>query len=109
MEETRIRQALQMHESVIQKNRAELNRYRTYMDQRDSEMRKLLDSHDDRMLLVLEEYKERYMRERSRLQEALVKSANCAQVVSDGLNECLAIEVQLFGYRFSCSSCSTSS
>jgi hypothetical protein len=50
--------------------------------------------------MVLDEYKNRYDRERSRLQDAFVKAANCAQVVSDGLAECLAIERQLFGYRF---------
>jgi hypothetical protein len=50
--------------------------------------------------MVLDEYKNRYDRERSRLQDALVKAANCAQVVSDGLAECLNIERQLFGYRF---------
>ena len=53
-----------------------------------------------RAQMVLDEYKHRYDRERSRLQDALVKAANCAQVVSDGLAECLAIERQLFGYRF---------
>jgi len=41
-EETRIRQALQVHESVIYKNREELNRYREYMETRDDEMRKMM-------------------------------------------------------------------
>ena len=99
-EENRLRNALQMHESLIQKNREELNRYRAYMDTRDNEMRQVMQLEEDRLQKVLDEYKHRYERERQRLQEALVKAANCAQVVSDGLTQCLAIERELFGYRF---------
>lgn len=98
-EETRLRNALQMHESVIQKNREELNRYRAYMDTRDNEMRQVMQLEEDRLQKVLDEYRHRYERERQRLQEALVQAANCAQVVSDGLTQCLAIERELFGYR----------
>ena len=97
-EEQRIRQAVHLHEAVIQKNRQELNRYRSYMEQRDLNVQQMIRGQDQRMQLVLEEYKRRYDGERLRLQEALVKSANYAQVVSDALNECLAIERQLFGY-----------
>jgi len=97
-EETRIRQALQVHESVIYKNREELNRYREYMETRDDEMRKMMQIEEERLQMVLDEYKLRYDRERIRLQDSLVKAANCAQVVSDGLSECLALERQLFGY-----------
>jgi len=97
-EETRIRQALQVHESVIYKNREELNRYRDYMETRDGEMRQMMQTEEERLQMVLDEYKQRYDRERIRLQEALVKAANCAQIVSDGLSECLAVERQLFGY-----------
>jgi len=43
-EETRIRQALQVHESVIYKNREELNRYRDYMETRDGEMRQMMQT-----------------------------------------------------------------
>ena len=130
----RIRQALHVHESVINKNREELTRYRAYLETRDDEMCKLMKMEDERMQvqcriefgrssganltvrvqeqmpaghdceacgqMVLDEYRHRYDRERARLQDALVKAANCAQVVSDGLAECLAIERQLFGYRF---------
>jgi len=133
-EEMRIRQALHVHESVINKNREELTRYRAYLETRDEEMRKLMKMEDERLQvqcrielgrssganltvrvqeqmpaghdceargqMVLDEYRHRYDRERARLQDALVKAANCAQVVSDGLAECLAIERQLFGYRF---------
>lgn len=99
-EENRLRTALHMHESVIQKNREELNRYKAYMDTRDNEMRQSMQMEEDRLQKVLDEYKHRYERERQRLQEALVKAANCAQVVSDGLTQCLAIERELFGYRF---------
>jgi len=53
---------------------------------------------EERLQMVLDEYKQRYDRERIRLQEALVKAANCAQIVSDGLSECLAVERQLFRY-----------
>ena len=68
MEETRIRQALQVHEAVIHKNREELNRYRTYMETRDDEMRKTMQMEEERLRTVLDEYKERYDRERARLQ-----------------------------------------
>ena len=100
MEETRIRQALQVHEAVIHKNREELNRYRTYMETRDDEMRKTMQMEEERLRTVLDEYKERYDRERARLQESLVKAAKCAQIVHDGLTESLDIEQQIFGYRF---------
>ena len=95
-----MRQALQMHESVIHKNREELTRYRAYMETRDNEMHKIMKMEEERLQMVLDEYKVRYDRERSRLQEALVKAANCAQTVSDGLADCLSIERQLFGYRY---------
>jgi hypothetical protein len=97
-EEIRLRKALQVHESVIQKNREELNRYRAYMDTRDDEMRHMMQLEEGRLQKVLDEYRHRYERERQRLQEALVKAANCAQVVSDGLTQCLTIERELFGY-----------
>lgn len=89
-----------MHESVIHKNRDELNRYKSFMETRDEEMRKMMQMEEERLQMVLDEYKQRYDRERERLQTALVKAANCAQVVSDGLAESLSLERQLFGYRF---------
>ena len=70
------------------------------METRDEEMRKMMQMEEERLQMVLDEYKQRYDRERERLQEALVKAANCAQVVSDGLAESLGLERQLFGYRF---------
>ena len=45
----RIRHALQVHETVITKNREELTRYRSYLETRDEEMRKLMKMEDERL------------------------------------------------------------
>jgi len=52
-EEMRIRHALQMHDSVISKNREELNRYRAHLETRDEEMRKIMKMEDERMQVSL--------------------------------------------------------
>jgi hypothetical protein len=52
-EEMRIRHALQMHDSVINKNREELNRYRAHLETRDEEMRKIMRMEDERMQVLL--------------------------------------------------------
>lgn len=51
-EEMRIRHALQVHESVISKNREELNRYRAHLETRDEEMRKIMKMEDERMQVL---------------------------------------------------------
>ena len=49
---------------MIHKNRDELNRYRTFMETRDEEMRKMMQMEEERLQMVLDEYKQRYDRER---------------------------------------------
>ena len=52
-EEIRIQHALQMHNSVISKNREELNRFRAHLEARDEEMRKIMKMEDERMQVSL--------------------------------------------------------
>mmetsp|Transcript_2853 Transcript_2853/g.7248 ORF Transcript_2853/g.7248 Transcript_2853/m.7248 type:complete len:178 (-) Transcript_2853:7-540(-) len=97
MEEERLRAAVISHENAIQQNEGELRAFREATARRDEEMRRLRNEESYRLQVVMEEYRNRFERERTRLGLALQKTDACTKIISEVLPECIECERALMG------------